>query len=76
MPVWSKTRRGELGLGRGKSQTEADENALKKLKETAATENEKIVYRYFSYGADSGVPPPTNRDAKRLGCHEASLRSH
>src|SRR3981081_1184559 len=47
-------------IGRGKSQTEADENALMKLNEREATENEKIVYRYFSYGADFGVHPPAN----------------
>ena len=51
-------------IGRGKSQTEADENALMKLNEREATENEKIVYRYFSYGADFGVHPPANRGAK------------
>ena len=51
-------------IGRGKSQKEADENALMKLNEREATENEKIVYRYFSYGADFGVHPPANRGAK------------
>jgi hypothetical protein len=44
-------------IGRGKSQTEADENALKKLNDTEATTNEKIVYRYFSYGADTAMHP-------------------
>jgi hypothetical protein len=51
-------------IGRGKSQKEADENALMKLNEREATENEKIVYRYFSYGSDFGVHPSTNRGAK------------
>ena len=44
-------------IGRGKSQSEADKNALKKLSDTEATTNEEIVYRYFSYGADSGAQP-------------------
>ncbi len=38
-------------VGRGKSQAEADENALAELKNAGATKNQKIVYRYFSYGA-------------------------
>jgi hypothetical protein len=54
-------------IGRGKSQSEADENALMKLNEREATENEKIVYRYFSYGADAGVRTSTKRSAKHLG---------
>jgi len=40
-------------IGRGKSQAEADEKALEKLSEAGAATKEKIVYRYFSYGADS-----------------------
>src|SRR5437868_11486232 len=40
-------------VGRGKSQKEADEKALAELKRVGATANDKIVYRYFSYGADS-----------------------
>jgi hypothetical protein len=51
-------------IGRGKSQKEADENALKKLKDIEGTTNEKIVYQYFSYGANFGVRPPINRGAK------------
>jgi hypothetical protein len=42
-------------IGRGKSQAEADEKALEKLSEARAATKEKIVYRYFSYGADSAV---------------------
>ena len=37
----------------GKSQAEADERALAQLKQADATAKQKIVYRYFSYGADS-----------------------
>jgi hypothetical protein len=40
-------------VGRGKSQREADEQAFAQLKQAGATANEKIVYRYFSHGADS-----------------------
>jgi hypothetical protein len=40
-------------VGYGKSQSAADEKALSQLKQADATENQKIVYRYFSYGADS-----------------------
>jgi hypothetical protein len=40
-------------VGRGKSQAEADESAMAELKKTGATKNQKIVYRYFSYGGAS-----------------------
>jgi hypothetical protein len=39
-------------VGRGKSQIEADENAMAELKKSGATKNQRIVYRYFSYGAN------------------------
>lgn len=39
----------------GKSQTDADKNALAQLNQAGAAENQKIVYRYFSYGADSAA---------------------
>jgi hypothetical protein len=39
----------------GKSQTDADKSALAQLNQADATENQKIVYRYFSYGADSAA---------------------
>jgi len=42
-------------VGRGKSQNEADKNALKKLVKRDATTDAAIVYRYFSYGSDSGA---------------------
>jgi hypothetical protein len=38
-------------VGRGKSQAEANESALAELNKTGATKNQKIVYRYFSYGS-------------------------
>jgi hypothetical protein len=40
-------------VGRGKTQKEADEKAFAELKNVGATKNQKIVYRYFSYGADA-----------------------
>jgi hypothetical protein len=40
-------------IGRGKSQAEADQKALEKLKNADATSDETIVYRYFTYGEDS-----------------------
>jgi hypothetical protein len=39
--------------GYGQSQKEADEKALAQLNRAGATAKQKIVYRYFSYGADS-----------------------
>lgn len=39
-------------VGRGKSKKEADEKAMAELRQRGATKNQKIVYRYFSYGAD------------------------
>jgi hypothetical protein len=39
--------------GHSKSQAQADKRALTELNEFGATAKQKIVYRYFSYGADS-----------------------
>jgi hypothetical protein len=56
------TRKKDVtAVGRGKSQMEADQKALEKLNDREATTDEQIVYRYFSYGADS----PAHRRAKR-----------
>ena len=52
-------------IGRGKSQKEADADALKKLHATKAITEEKIFYRYFSYGSDAGARPPAKHGAKR-----------
>lgn len=50
----AETRNKDVtAIGRGKSQNEADENALQKLNDTEVTTNQEIVYRYFSYGTDS-----------------------
>jgi hypothetical protein len=40
-------------VGRGQSRGEADGNAMAELKKTGAAKNQKIVYRYFSHGAES-----------------------
>jgi hypothetical protein len=50
-------------VGRGKSQSEADNNALKLLAAREATTEPAIVYRYFSYGSDSGSRSRTKRVA-------------
>lgn len=47
-----KSRKDQNVVGRGNSQKEADENAMAELKKLGATKNQKIVYRYFSHGAD------------------------
>jgi hypothetical protein len=55
-------------IGRGRSQMEADRNALKKLNDREATTDEQIVYQYFSYGADSGGRRTASRGHTR-GAH-------
>ena len=40
-------------VGRAKSQAEAERKAFDLLNQTGAGAKQKIVYRYFSYGADS-----------------------
>jgi hypothetical protein len=42
-------------VGYGQSQSEADEKAFAELKRDGATANRQIIYRYFTYGADSGT---------------------
>lgn len=44
-------------VGRGKSQAEAEKKALADLDRNNATAKQKIVYHYFSYGADSVAKP-------------------
>ena len=58
--------KGVTTIGRGKSQNEADANALKQLNERKATTDERVVYRYFSYGTDAGTKRPTSRRTKHL----------
>jgi ATP-dependent protease HslVU (ClpYQ) peptidase subunit len=59
-------------IGRGRSQSEADGKALKKLNDREATTDEQIVYRYFSYGAESTVLPRTRRAARAKASRRAS----
>jgi len=61
-------------VGRGTSQAEADEKALELLNANGVTENEQIVYRYFSYGADSGAHQATSLHAQRA--HVSKAASH
>ena len=51
----AKTPAGKdvMVVGHGKSQAEADKEALDKLRRSDGTAGQKIVYRYRSYGADS-----------------------
>jgi hypothetical protein len=48
-----KSGRDFHGVGRGKSQAEADKKALELLNQAGAGAEQKIVYRYFSYGGAS-----------------------
>jgi hypothetical protein len=51
----AKTPAGKdvMVVGVGKSQAEADKEALDKLRRDGGAAEQKIVYRYHSYGADS-----------------------
>jgi hypothetical protein len=40
-------------VGRGKSQEDAEKKAFAELNQSGATAKQKIVYQYFSHGADS-----------------------
>jgi hypothetical protein len=61
-------------VGRGKSQAEADNNALKLLTGREATTDEAIVYRYFSYGADSGGRLQAKRSHKKIAASQTTKR--
>ena len=61
-------------VGRGKSQNEADSNALKLLTEREATTEAAIVYRYFSYGTDSGARLRAKRASKRVATSRSTGR--
>jgi hypothetical protein len=60
-------------VGRGRSQAEADQKALEKLNDREATTDEQIVYRYFSYGADSGAHRTASHRAR--GAHASKATS-
>jgi len=64
-------------VGRGTSQAEADQKALALLNANGVTENEEIVYRYFSYGADSTAHPRAKqrgRPGKRIATSQPARR--
>ncbi len=48
----NRSGKDETVVGRGKLQIEADQVALAQLNEIRATADQKIVYRYFSYGCN------------------------
>jgi hypothetical protein len=62
----SKRDTDVTAIGRGKSQGEADSKALQKLNLADATTNEEVVFRYFSYGADSGKHAGADQKAARI----------
>src|SRR5690348_12304949 len=47
-----KARKDQNVVGRGKTQREAEQNAMAELNKAGATKGQKIVYHYFSHGAD------------------------
>ncbi len=64
-------------VGRGTRQAEADQKALALLNANGVTENEEIVYRYFSYGADSTAHPRAKqrgRPGKRIATSQPARR--
>jgi hypothetical protein len=61
-------------VGRGKSQIEADNNALKLLIEREATTEATIVYRYFSYGSDFVAHLHAKPARKRIATSQSSKR--
>ena len=62
-------------VGRGASQPEADEKAFALLKANGGTGEPQIVYRYFSYGSDSGVHRSTRSDRERHKKSAATKRN-
>lgn len=61
-------------VGRGRSQNEADNNALELLTAREAMTEAAIVYRYFSYGSDSGSRSRTKRASKRVATSRSTQR--
>jgi hypothetical protein len=58
-------------VGRGRRQAEAGQKALERLNATGITTDGQIVYRYFSYGADSGARRTASRHARRAHVSKA-----
>lgn len=61
-------------VGRGKSQNEADVNALKLLSAREATTEPAIVYRYFSYGDDSGRRQRSKHPSQKIAASQSTKR--
>jgi len=61
-------------VGRGKTQDEADQNAMQKLTDRDAMTEAAIVYRYFSYGEDSGAGSNA-KHGKRAGKQTATSQA-
>jgi hypothetical protein len=61
-------------VGRGKSQSAADANALKLLSARDATTEAAVVYRYFSYGADSGIGSRAKRSTRKIAASQTTKR--
>ncbi|HEY6071118.1 MAG TPA: hypothetical protein VIU85_07075 [Chthoniobacterales bacterium] len=63
----SLTRNKDVtAVGRGKTQEEADAKAMQKLNDRKATTEAAIVYRYFSYGSDSGARSRAKHSSKKI----------
>ena len=54
-------------VGRGRNQAEADQKALALLTATGVTTDQQIVYRYFSYGSDSGARRTAKHHPRHAG---------
>ena len=63
--------RDVTAVGRGRRQAEAGQKALERLNAAGVTTDEQIVYRYFSYGADSGAHRTASRHARRAHVSKA-----
>ena len=61
-------------VGRGRTQNEADANALKLLNGREATTEPAIVYRYFSYGSESGTRSRAKRSNRKIAASQTSKR--
>ncbi len=61
-------------VGRGKSQNEADANAIKLLNAREATSEAAVVYRYFSYGCELGTRSHSKRSSRKLAASQSPKR--
>lgn len=53
----TKAGKDVIVVGYGKSPAEAEQKAIEDLKRSGATAKQKIMYRYFSNGADAAAKP-------------------